>query len=39
MARARMYRNDQQCPRCGSNRLPKYGRLPEARRYVSDGYR
>ena len=26
MARARMYRNDQQCPRCGSNWLPKYGR-------------
>ena len=26
MARARIYRKDQQCPRCGSNWLPKYGR-------------
>ena len=25
MARARIYRKDQQCPRCGSNWLPKYG--------------
>ena len=26
MARARVYGKDQQCPRCGSNWLPKYGR-------------
>ena len=26
MARPRVYRKDQQCPRCGSNWLPKYGR-------------
>lgn len=26
MARARVYRPDQQCPRCGSNWLPKYGK-------------
>ena len=25
MARQRVYRDDMQCPRCGSNRLPKYG--------------
>ena len=26
MARPRTYGNDQQCPHCGSNWLPKYGR-------------
>ena len=26
MSRPRVYRKDQQCPRCGSNWLPKYGR-------------
>ena len=26
MARQRTYRDDMQCPRCGSNWLPKYGR-------------
>ena len=26
MARQRVYRKDQQCPRCGSNWLPKYGK-------------
>ena len=25
MARQRVYRDDMQCPRCGSNWLPKYG--------------
>ncbi len=26
MARQRVYREDRQCPRCGSNWLPKYGK-------------
>lgn len=26
MATHRVYRDDMQCPRCGSNWLPKYGR-------------
>ena len=33
MARARVYRPDQQCPRCGSNWRPKDGKSPGKQTY------